>query len=34
LQRLKKRKIEVPVIVIAGHGDVALAVEAMNIWRG
>ena len=28
LQHLKKRKIEVPVIVITGHGDVALPVEA------
>ena len=31
LQHLKKRKIEFPVIVITGHGDVALAVEAMKI---
>ncbi len=31
LQHLKKRKIEVPVIVITGHGDVPLAVEAMKI---
>ena len=31
LQHLKKRKIEVPVIVITGHGDVALPVEATKI---
>jgi two-component system, LuxR family, response regulator FixJ len=31
LRHLKKRKIEVPVIVITSHGDVALAVEAMKI---
>ena len=31
LQHLKKRKIQVPVIAITGHGDVALAVEAMKI---
>ena len=31
LRRLKELKISVPVIVITGHGDVALAVEAMKI---
>jgi two-component system response regulator FixJ len=32
LRRLKELKIGVPVIVITGHGDIALAVEAMKIW--
>jgi DNA-binding response OmpR family regulator len=31
LRRLKELKIAVPVIVITGHGDVALAVEAMKV---
>jgi len=31
LRRLKELKIGVPVIVITGHGDVSLAVEAMKI---
>ena len=31
LRRLKELKISVPVIVITGHGDVALAVEAMKV---
>ncbi|HEX3939227.1 MAG TPA: response regulator FixJ [Xanthobacteraceae bacterium] len=31
LRRLKEIKIAAPVIVITGHGDVALAVEAMKI---
>ena len=31
LRRLKERKVGVPVIVITGHGDIALAVEAMKI---
>jgi two-component system response regulator FixJ len=31
LRRLKELKITTPVIVITGHGDVALAVEAMKI---
>jgi len=30
LQRLKEMQIELPVIVITGHGDVPLAVEAMK----
>jgi two-component system, LuxR family, response regulator FixJ len=30
LRRLKELKIKVPVIVITGHGDVPLAVEAMK----
>ncbi len=31
LRRLKELKIAAPVIVVTGHGDVALAVEAMKI---
>ena len=31
LRHLKELKIAVPVIVITGHGDIALAVEAMKI---
>jgi len=31
LRRLKELKINVPVIVITGHGDVPLAVEAMKV---
>ena len=31
LRRLKELKIAIPVIVITGHGDVQLAVEAMKI---
>jgi two-component system response regulator FixJ len=30
LRRLRERKISVPVIVITGHGDIPLAVEAMK----
>jgi two-component system response regulator FixJ len=30
LQRLKSKSIELPVIVITGHGDIPLAVEAMK----
>jgi two-component system, LuxR family, response regulator FixJ len=31
LRRLRERKVGVPVIVITGHGDISLAVEAMKI---
>jgi two-component system response regulator FixJ len=31
LRRLKELKVGVPVIVITGHGDIALAVEAMKM---
>src|SRR5450631_3007658 len=31
LRRLKELKIDIPVIVITGHGDISLAVEAMKI---
>jgi two-component system response regulator FixJ len=31
LQRLKELRVAVPVIVITGHGDVPLAVEAMKL---
>jgi two-component system response regulator FixJ len=31
LRRLKELKINVPVIVITGHGDVPMAVEAMKV---
>jgi two-component system, LuxR family, response regulator FixJ len=31
LRRLKEQKVAMPVIVITGHGDVQLAVEAMKI---
>jgi two-component system, LuxR family, response regulator FixJ len=31
LRRLKELKIDAPVIVITGHGDVPLAVEAMKV---
>jgi two-component system response regulator FixJ len=31
LRRLKELKVGAPVIVITGHGDIALAVEAMKI---
>jgi len=30
LRRLREAKIDIPVIVITGHGDIALAVEAMK----
>ena len=31
LRRLKESGLDVPVIVITGHGDITLAVEAMKI---
>jgi two-component system response regulator FixJ len=31
LRRIKELKLDIPVIVITGHGDIALAVEAMKI---
>lgn len=31
LRRLKELKIEIPVIIITGHGDIPMAVEAMKI---
>ena len=31
LRRLKELKVGVPIIVITGHGDIALAVEAMKM---
>jgi two-component system, LuxR family, response regulator FixJ len=31
LRRVKELKIDIPVIVITGHGDISLAVEAMKI---
>jgi len=31
LRRVKELELDIPVIVITGHGDVALAVEAMKI---
>ena len=31
LRRLKEKGLDVPVIVITGHGDISLAVEAMKI---
>ncbi len=31
LHRVKELKLDVPVIVITGHGDISLAVEAMKI---
>ncbi len=31
LRRMREREVQVPVIIITGHGDVPLAVEAMKI---
>jgi len=31
LQRLQEKSVQIPVIVISGHGDVPLAVEAMKL---
>ena len=31
LRRVKELKLDIPVVVITGHGDIALAVEAMKI---
>lgn len=31
LRRVKELKLDIPVIIITGHGDIALAVEAMKI---
>jgi two-component system, LuxR family, response regulator FixJ len=31
LQRLQEKSVQIPVIVITGHGDVPLAVEAMKL---
>jgi two-component system, LuxR family, response regulator FixJ len=31
LRRVKEMKLDIPVIVITGHGDISLAVEAMKI---
>jgi len=31
LRRIKELKLDIPVVVITGHGDVTLAVEAMKI---
>jgi two-component system, LuxR family, response regulator FixJ len=31
LRRVKEREIDIPVIVITGHGDITLAVEAMKL---
>ena len=31
LRRVRESSVEIPVIVITGHGDVSLAVEAMKV---